>query len=174
MCHTLSLNPQSILIRASKFSDEGGTAQKGNLMYFIRNDAAGVERQFDFFMPDASHGLTQEGLARLNQSIEAFVYCVLGSQVDTRSSILDFTGGAKQAQDLFLDKIDKAIVLSDISKSISRLQLIDEAKVRLDLAISPGTWLMPSNLIMNMGSVVDYNNQLQHAGHGMKLGVNPT
>ena len=126
-------------------------------------------------MPNASHGLTLVGLVRLNQSIEAFIYCVLGSQVATKRCILDFTvtGNAEEAQGLFLHHIDEAIILRDTAKSINRYQLtLDEAKVRLDMAISPGTWLMPSNLIMNMGSVSGYNNKLKQAGAGMKIGVN--
>ena len=69
------------------FSDEGGKASDGNAVYFIRNDD-GTENQFDFFVPDEAQGLTQAGLSRLNQSIEAFVYCGLGSQVNVRSNIL--------------------------------------------------------------------------------------
>jgi len=44
--------------------------------------------QYDWFAPNTAAGLTQAGLSRINQSIEAFVYCVLGAQVIVRSSIL--------------------------------------------------------------------------------------
>ena len=57
----------------NKFGDEGGNASKGNLIYFIRNDDD-TERQFKYFMIEDSSGLSQAGLARLNQSIEAFVF----------------------------------------------------------------------------------------------------
>ena len=144
---------------STKFSDDGGSGEKGNLTYFVRNDD-GTERQFDFFVPNASHGLTQVGLARLNQSIEAFVYCVRGSQINVRSSILGSTWSAKEAQREFLVLIEDAIRQPDISKSVQHYQLaIDNAKVRLDLAISPGTWLIPSELVINTGSAVGYNNQ---------------
>ena len=56
-----------------RFGDEGGNASKGNLIYFIRNDDD-TERQFKYFMIEDSSGLSQAGLARLNQSIEAFVF----------------------------------------------------------------------------------------------------
>ena len=49
---------------------------------------------------------------------------------------------------------------------------MDEAKVRLNLAVAPGAWLMPSRMVLNTGSVVGYNNQLKQAGPGMNLGVN--
>ena len=112
-------------------------------------------------------------MARLNQSIEAYVYCVLGAQVNARTSILGDFGSAKEAQREFLILMEDAIRQPDISKSIQRFQLpIDEAKVRLDLAISPGTWLMPSNLVLNTQSTVGYNNNLKKANGDVKLGVN--
>ena len=117
--------------------------------------------------------LKQEWQDSINQSIEAFVYCILGAQVNVRSSILGEFGGAKEAQREFLVLMEDAIRQPDLSKSIQRFQLaIDEAKVRLDLAISPGTWLMPSNLVLNTQSTVKYNNNLKKATGNMKLGVN--
>ena len=156
----------------NKFTDEGGKAIDGNLINFIRNDLA--KNQFDHFMIQGSEGLSQAGTARLNQSIEAFVYCVLRAQVNVRSSILGFAGSAKEAQREFLILMEDSIRQPDISKSVQRFQLaIDEAKVRLDLAVSPGTWLMPSDLQMNTETTVGYNNNLRKASVDMKLGVNP-
>ena len=42
----------------------------------------------------------------------------------------------------------------------------------LDLAISPGTWLLPSKMVVNTESVVGYNNKLKKATSFMKIGVN--
>ena len=154
------------------FSDEGGSASKGNLIYYIQpeNDA---NRQSDFFCPNVAEGLTQAGLSRINQSIEAFVYCVLGSQVNVRSSILGSGGRAKEAQSEFLVLVEDSIRQPDLAKSVQRYQLaVDEAKVRLNLAVCPGAWLMPARMVINMGTVIGYNNQLKQAIPGMKLGVN--
>ena len=60
----------------NKFSDEGGSSSKGNLIYYIEPDDSACT-QADWFCPNTSEGLTQAGLSRINQSIEAFVYCVL-------------------------------------------------------------------------------------------------
>ena len=69
--------------------------------------------------------------------------------------------------------MEDAIRQPDISKSVQRFQLaIDEAKVRLNLAVSPGAWLKPSNLVINTQSAVGYNNGLRKSGVRMKLGVN--
>ena len=155
-----------------KFSDEGGTGSKGNLIQYIEpeNDA---NRQSDFFCPNVAEGLTQAGLARINQSIEAFVYCVLGSQVNVRSSILGTGGRAKEAQSEFLVLVEDSIRQPDLAKSVQRYQLaVDQAKVRLNFAVCPGAWLMPARMVINMGTVIGYNNQLKQAVPGMKLGVN--
>ena len=156
----------------NKFSDEGGSGSKGNLIYYIEPDDAAYS-QADWFCPNVAEGLTQAGLARINQSIEAFVYCVLGSQVNVRSSILGSGGRAKEAQSEFLVLVEDSIRQPDLAKSIQRYQLaVDEAKVRLNLAVCPGAWLMPARMVINSGSVTGYNNQLKQAMAGMKLGIN--
>ena len=155
-----------------KFSDEGGSASKGNVIYYMEpGDAAYA--QADWFCPNGAEGLTQAGLTRINQSIEAFVYCALGSQVNVRSSILGSGGRAKEAQSEFLVLEEDAIRQPDLAKSVQRYQLaIDEAKVRLNLAVCPGAWLMPARMVINTESTVGYNNQLKQAVQGMKLGIN--
>ena len=155
-----------------KFSDEGGSGSKGNLIYYIEPDDAAYT-QADWFCPNVVEGLTQVGLSRINQPIEAFVYCVLGSQVNVRSNILGSGGRAKEVQSEFLVLVEDAIRQLDLAKSVQRYQLaVDEAKVRLNLAVCLGAWLMPAQLVINTESTIGYNNQLKEATLGMKLGVN--
>jgi len=157
---------------SNKFSDEGGKADKGNLIYFIEPGSES-EAQFDWFCPNTASGLTQAGLSRVNQSIEAFVYCVLGAQVNVRSSILGEGGRAKEAQSEFLVLMEDAIRQPDLAKSVQRYQLaVVEAKVRLNLAVAPMAWLMPAQMLINTESTIGYNNKLKQAVTGMKLGVN--
>ena len=78
---------------------------------------------------------TQQYLWSLSESIEAFVYCILGSQLNVISSIIGSSGSVMRE---LLVLIEDAIRQPDISKSVQRFQLvIQEAKVKLDLAISP-------------------------------------
>ena len=155
-----------------KFSDEGGDANKGNRVSYIHPDSVAAT-QYDWFAPKTVAGLTQAGLSRINKSIEAFVYCILGAQVIVRSSILGEGGRAKEAQTEFLTLMEDAIRQPDITKSVQRYQLaVDVAKVRLNLAVCPGAWLMPARMIINTESIVGYNNKLKQAQAGMKLGVN--
>ena len=155
-----------------KFSDEGGDANKGNRVSYIRPDPVAAT-QYDWFAPKTAAGLTQAGLSRINQSIEAFVYYILGAQVNVRSSILGEDGRAKEAQTEFLTLMEDAIRQTDLSQSVQRYQLaVDQAKVRLNLAVSPRAWLMPARMIINTESIVGYNKKLKQAKAGMKLGVN--
>ena len=155
------------------FSNEGGKDGDGNLISLIRNDDA--KTQYSWFIPSRGYGLTRKGMGRINRSLEAFVYCVLGSQVNIRSSIVGESGGAVETQQEMLKLFESSVIEEDLSTSVQRYQLaVQEAKLRLDLAIAPGIWLMPSNLIINTESIVGYNNELQKASEDMNFGVNDT
>ena len=155
------------------FSDEGGKDGDGNLISLIRNDDA--KTQYSWFIPSKGHGLTRKGMGRINRSLEAFVYCVLGLQVNIHSSIAGNSGGAVETQQEMLKLFESSVIDEDLSTSVQRYQLaVQEAKLRLDFAIAPGIWLMPSNLIINTGSIIGYNNELQKASEDMKFGVNET
>ena len=157
--------------KETKFEDEGGRASDGNLVPYIENTEA--RNQYEYFLCPVSHGLTSAGLSRINQSIESFCYAILGSQVDVRSSIAGSQGSAIETQRQFLSMVEDAIRNPNISKSVQRFQLaIESAKVRLDLAISPGLWLLPSKMVVNTESVVGYNNKLKKATTFMRIGVN--
>ena len=157
--------------KETKFEDEGGRASDGNLVPYIENTEA--RNQYEYFLCPVSHGLTSAGLSRINQSIESFCYAILGSQVDVRSSISGSQGSAIETQRQFLSMVEDAIRNPDIRKSVQRFQLaIESAKVRLDLAISPGLWLLPSKMVVNTESVVGYNNKLKKATTFMRIGVN--
>ena len=89
-----------------------------------------------------------------------------------RSSILGEGGRAKEAQTEFLTLMEDAITQPDFAKSVQRYQLsVDQAKVRLNLAVCPGAWLMPARMVINTESIVGYNNKFKQASAGMKLGI---
>ena len=155
-----------------KFGDEGGNAIKGDLISYIHPDTV-AGTQYDWFTPKTATGLTQAGLLCINQSLEVFIYCILGAQVNVRSSILGEGGRAKEAQTEFLTLMEDAIRQPDLAQSVQRYQLaVDEVKVRLNRAVCPGVWQKPSRMIINTESTVGYNNKLKQATTGMKLGIN--
>ena len=150
--------------------DSGTTTN--NTIAFIRNDQ-GADKQFEHFVPDQTSGLTLNGLGRINQSIMAFGYCILGAQANTRSSILGNLGTARNTQTDFLVLIEDSIKTLNVSSGPVKYQdAIEATKVRLNLAVARGVLLLPGRMIINMESVVGYNNNLRRATDDMKLGVN--
>jgi len=89
------------------------------LIYYIEPGAAS-DTQSDWFAPNTASGLPQAGLARINQSIEAFIFCVLGVQVNVRSSILGSGSRAREAQSEFLVLMESAITQPDLAVSVQR------------------------------------------------------
>lgn len=155
-----------------RFRDEGGDAKKGTLIYYMEQNSD-AEDQADWFAPNKADGLTKAGLARINESIEAYVYSILGAQVNMRSSILGEGGRATQAQQEFVRLVEDSIRQNNEAQRVQKYQLaVDEARARLNLAVASNAWLMPENMIFDMTSTTGYNNSLKEAGEGFSLGVN--
>ena len=131
-----------------------------------------AKKQYEYFIPSDSHGLTSAGLSRINQSIKVFVFCILGAQVNARSGITGNSGSAVEVRREFLALLEDSTRKPNISASIQRFQLaVQEARVKLDLTISPGTWQLPSRMVINTASQIGYND-LRRASPQMQLGVN--
>ena len=150
--------------------DSGTTAN--NTIAFIRNDQ-GADKPFEHFVPNQTSGLTLNGLGRINRSIEAFGYCILGAQANMRTSILGNLGTARNTQTDFLVLIEDALKTLNVSSGPVKYQnAIEATKVRLNFAVASGTLLLPTRMIINTESIVGYNNNLTRATDDMKLGVN--
>ena len=159
-------NPSS-----QRLKGDSGTTDN-NTIAFIRNDQ-GADKQFEHFVPNQTSGLTLNGLGRINRSIEAFGYCILGAQANTRSSILGNLGTARNTQTDFLVLIEDSIKTLTVSSGPVKYQdAIEATKVRLNFAVGRGVLLLPFRMIINTESVVGYNNNLRRATDDMKLGVN--
>ena len=124
-------------------------------------------------MPNRASGLTLNSLRRINRSIEAFGYCILGAQANTRSSIVGATGTARNTQTDFLVLFEDAIRNLTVSNGPVKYQdAIEKTKARLNFAIARGVLLLPSRMIINTESIVGYNNNLTRTTDDMKPGVN--
>ena len=156
---------------SQRLKGDSGTTDN-NTIAFIRNDQ-GADKQFEHFVPNHSSGLTLNGLGRINRSIEAFGYCILGAQANTRSSILGNLGTARNTQTDFLVLIEDALRTLTIANGPVKYQdAIEMTKVRLNFAVGRGVLLLPSRMIINTESVVGYNNNLRRETDDMKRGVN--
>ena len=68
--------------------------------------------------------------------------------------------------------MESTITQPDLAASVQRYQLaVDRAKVRLNLAVAPMVWVMPTQMIINTASTIGHN-KLKQAVSGIKLGVN--
>ena len=76
--------------------------------------------QYKWFAPNKAACFKQVGLSFINQSIEAFVYCILGGQVNVPSSILGEGERAQKAQTEILTLTDDAIRQLDLARSVQR------------------------------------------------------
>ena len=92
----LKHNGHTLMVRIYYFFCEGGKASDGNLISFIKNDFD-KDKKYEYFVVDKADGLTKAGLSSLNQSIEAFIYCILGAQVNVRSTVV---GNSSLAQEV--------------------------------------------------------------------------
>ena len=156
---------------SQRLKGDSGTTDN-NTIAFIRNDQ-GADKQFEHFVPNQTSGLTLNGLGRINRSIEAFGYCILGAQANTRSSILGDLGTARNTQTDFLVLIEDSIKTLTVSNGPVKYQdAIQATKVRLNFAVGRGVLLLPSRMIINTESVAGYNNNLRRATDDIKLGVN--
>ena len=154
-----------------RFRDEG--LSDSNIERVIQYIMNPEPHQEGWFMLRESYGLTMAGKGRLNRSIEAFVYCVLGAQVNMRSSITGQSGSAQEVKQELINLFEKAIIEEELSVSAQRYQTaIQSSRAKLDFALAPGLWLLPSDLEINLTRKVGYNNFLQKATEHMKLGVN--
>jgi archaellin len=102
------------------------------------------------FMLQKSNGFTRAGIARINDSIRTYIYCLLGAQVQARTAIIGQSGTSPDAQKQFVKNLYDAIYADlSIPDSIERYQnAINNSHSKLDFAIGSGLYMIPSNLVM--------------------------
>ena len=91
---------------------------------------------YKMFIATTTDGLTKIGQKLLQQSIESFVYAVLGAQAKTRWSIVGEGAKSLQTQDVFYTIVKKTIVQSDVTITLSNMRTaIASTNVVLNMAI---------------------------------------
>ena len=114
---------------------------------------------YKLFIATKSNGLTKTGELLFQQSVESYVYCVLGAQASTRWPIVGRGAMSLQTQEVFKKLVNDTIIQSDSTVTVSSMRkAIRDTNVVLNTAISPGIILVPSNLIILKEMVAGYNN----------------
>ncbi len=128
---------------------------------------------YKMFIATTTDGLTKIGQKLLQQSVESYLYAVLGAQASLRFPIVGEGAKSLQTQDKFRTIVKETIVQSDVTITISNMRTaIASTNVVLNIAISPGMILVPSNLIIQKKKIPGYNNVLTLATDKMKFGKN--
>ncbi len=148
--------------------------ERGGVVYQkldgTRNGRANDYKRFIAF---ETSGLTKIGQKLFQQSIQSYVYAVLGAQAKTRWAIVGAGAKSLQTQDVFNTIVKETIAESDVTIMISNMrEAIKDTNVVLNMAISPGMILVPSNLIIQKEKIPGYNNVLTLATDKMKFGKN--
>ena len=121
-----------------------------------------------------SKGFTRKGIENIRRSVRAYVYLVLTSQVQARSSIVGNSAPAVDAQQVFKSTF-KALINEDysIAIDIERYQgVLEHALSKVDFSVGIGIYMLPSNLNLNIGKTKGYNNKILVSNTDMKTGSN--
>ena len=125
---------------------------------------------------DKSDGFTQPGVNRLNDSIRTYVWAILGAQAQTLTGILTLHGNTTSfdAQKQFLANIEDAISAPvDLPSAIKRYQdVLQYAGSKVNFAFGIGLYMAPADMLLRVGNIVGYNNEIVVATADQKLGLN--
>ena len=99
-----------------------------------------------------SKGFSKKGIEQISRSVRAYVYLVLTSQVQARSSIVGNSAPAVDAQQVFKSTF-KALINEDysIGIDIERYQgVLEHALSKVDFSVGTGIYMLPSDLNLNI------------------------
>ena len=119
-------------------------------------------------------GFTRKGIEQISRSVRAYVYLVLTSQVQARSSIVGNSEPAVDAQQGFKGMF-KALINENnfIGIDIERYQgVLEHALSKVDFSVGIGIYMLPSNLNLSIGKTKGYNSKILVSNTGMKIGSN--
>ena len=141
--------------------------KKAHIDFILQDD--GVDGAWSTFVLDKSKGLTEAGMARIDDSIRTYVWALLGAQAQTKARITDSFEARKQ----FLSNVEDAINSPiNISDSITRYQkVLQYAGSEVNYLFGQGLYMAPSNMILNINpGIAGYNNLILKGPADLPLG----
>ena len=143
----------------------------------------GVHWPDDYIGPDSmtrwivekSVGLTDVGLLRISESVNAYAFLILSSQASARSSIIGNSASSLTAQSAFLNNFE--IVGNrkvDIREDVKRYQdTLSYTSSKVDYSVGENLFMLPSNMQLRIRSgTVRYNNKILVSDKKFNLGEN--
>ena len=117
-----------------------------------------------------SKDFTRKGIEKISRSAMAYVYLILSSQVQARSTIVGNSVPAVDAQHFFKDAF-KSLINEDLSIDIKTYQgVLKHALSKVDLSVGIGIYVLPNNLNLAIGKKEGYNHKILVSNTGMKIG----
>ena len=109
----------------------------------------------------------KKGIEKISRFVRAYVYLVLTSQVQARSSN---SAPAVDAQQVFKG-IFKALINEHYSIGID-IEVLGYALSKVDFSVGTGIYMFPSNLNLKIERTKGYNNKILVSKTDMKIGSN--
>ena len=119
-------------------------------------------------------GFTKKVIKKISRSMRAYVYLVLTSQVQPRSSIVGDSAPAVDTQQVFKSTF-KTLIIEDysIGIDIERYQkVLEHALSKVDFLVGTGIYMLPSDLNLSMGKTKGYNNKILVSNTDMRIASN--
>ena len=99
-----------------------------------------------------------------------YVYLVLSSQVTARSTIIDNSAPAVDAQKIFKDTFND-LIKGDLSIDTEKYQgVLQHALSKVNFSVVVGIYMLPSNLNLNIRKKEGYNNKILVSNLFRKIG----
>ena len=166
LCHEFEIPNDPMRYRFEKFF---ATYQDGSI-YDDTLNANSMTR----WIIQASNGFTNIGLVKISESIRAYVYLILTSQVSARANIVGNTANALTTQQAYLHNFEDIVNRRvDIQSDIKRYEdTLNYASSKVDYSVGAGLYMLPSNMNLRIKrGVSGYNNEIL-VSNGLVLGKN--
>ena len=124
---------------------------------------------------EKSMGFTDVGLLRISESVRAYAYLILSSQVSARSKIVGNTVSALTAHSAFLNNFEDIVTYRvNIQEDIKHYQdTLSYASSKVDYSIGESIYMIPSDMKLKIRSgTVGYNNKILVSDEKFILGKN--
>ena len=166
VCFKYGVNPDNVWLAGKWFySTQGLFTHDGKEATKYTHFSNDYSR---WIMPK-SEGLTYEALNLLSDSVRAYVYLLLSSQASAKRDILNSPG----AKSIYIDDLEDIIARPvDTADDIKRYEnVLNKARSKVDFAIAEQVYMLPSDMLLKIGDIKDYNNNLLIANNSVKIGV---
>ena len=119
-----------------------------------------------------SKGFSRKGIEQISRSVRAYIYLVLTSQAQARSSTVGNSTPEVDAQNVFNSTFKELINEEySIGIDIERYQgALEHALSKVDFLIGIGVYMLPSNLNLKIGKTKGCNNKILVSNTDMKIG----